>query len=70
MALEFLKLDDDLRRLAAHAFETLTAVSSAANEAQRFFRNADEGVTEARELKEAFHAGAEAFVEALTKGKS
>lgn len=69
MALEFLKLDDDLRRLAAHAFETLTAVSSAANEGQRLFRNAGEGVTEVRGIVEAVKAGVAAFADALTKVK-
>lgn len=69
MALEFLKLDDDLRRLVQHVMASLERADGLMEETQRTIRNVNEGVTELRELVSAMQSGAEAFSESLTKGK-
>lgn len=62
MALEFLKLDDDLRALAQQASATMKLIADTVVEVQLLTRNADAAVTELRQAAAALGAG-------LTKGK-
>jgi hypothetical protein len=62
-------LDDDIRSLILRVNASLDRVDGFVEEAQRTVRNINEGVTELRELTFALQSGAEAFSEALTKGK-
>lgn len=63
-------LDDDIRSLLLRVNASLERVDGFVEEAQRTVRNLNEGITEARELVSALHAGAAAVSDALTKGKS
>lgn len=62
-------LDDDVRSFMVRVMASLERIDGAVAEAQRTIRNLNEGITEARELVGTIQAGAEAFSEALAKGK-
>jgi len=62
-------LDDDVRSLILRVNASLERVDGLVEEAQRTIRNANERITDLGELVGALRAGAEAFADALMKGK-
>lgn len=69
MPASIFNLDDDLRSFLLRMNASLERIDGFVAEAQLTVRNLNEGITEARELVGALHAGAEAFSAALTKAK-